>query len=412
MQKSNSQSGPVNRRTFLECSARNAAGIAAGAISLGAAKSPTDPIRLGVIGVGSQGLELARTAAMAPQTEVAAICDVDARSLAIAQQDLSRLQETKPVIVTDHQSLVSRDEIDAIIVATPDHWHKETGLAVLQSGKDLFLETPVAHTIAEGEEIAEAAAAAKRIVQVGLPQRSGAHFQSAVKLIQSGLLGKVHQAKAWAVHRRKSIGNCASSRVPMGVDYERWLGPAPHREFQANRFHGHWPWYWDYGSGELGLWGVHQLDVIRWALSLELPQQVFATGGKHSLRDDRETPDTLTVHYDYPGVDVVWEHRQWSNRGIEGRSSGVAFYGDLGTLVLDRSGWKLYDHHEERHAQASEIKQTQMNNFLQSVRFRTPPIVDIQEGQMSTILCHLGNMAYLQGRVLQFDSTNRVCPNV
>ncbi len=396
-----------NRREFLENSARNAAGIAAGAMSLGAARSPSDRLQVGVLGLGSQGMDLATAVTHTNRAEVVAICDVDVHVLAKAQHEIESQQSSKPVIITQHEQLVARDDLDAILVATPDHWHARMGSDVLLAGKDLFLETPVAHSIQEGESLCQLAGNTEQIVQVSLPQRSGVHFQSAVKLIRSGFLGKVHLAKAWAVHRRKSIGLCAETRPPLGVDYQRWLGPAPQAPFQPNRFHHNWPWFWDYGSGELGLWGVQHLDVVRWALDLNLPKKVIATGGKRSFHDDRETPDTLTVHYDFEDVEVVWEHRQWSNRGIEGRSSGAAFYGDLGTLVVDRSGWKVYDHHEDRHANASEIKQSQVDNFLESVRTRTAPVANLNDGQNSSVLCHLGNIASRLGREVTFDSDSK-----
>jgi predicted dehydrogenase len=348
-------------------------------------------------------MDLAAAVTHSNRAEVVAICDVDARVLAKAQHEIGSEQSSRPVIITQHEQLVTRDNLDAILVATPDHWHARMGADVLLAGKDLFLETPVAHTIQEGESLCQLAGETEQVVQVSLPQRSGVHFQSAVKLIRSGFLGKIHLAKAWAVHRRKSIGHCAETQPPLGVDYDRWLGPAPLTSFQLNRFHHHWPWFWDYGSGELGLWGVQHLDVVRWALDLNLPKSVIATGGKRSFYDDRETPDTLMVHYDFDDVEVVWEHRQWSNRGIEGRSSGAAFYGDLGTLVVDRSGWKVYDHHEERHANASEIKQSQVTNFLESVRTRATPIASLNDGQNSSILCHLGNIASRLEREITFD---------
>lgn len=398
-------SSNCNRREFLESSARNAAGIAAGSLSLGATRSPNQQLQVGVIGVGAQGLELAKSVTKDHNAVVVAVCDVDVRHMAAAQYELGTLQKHQPLIVQEHEALVSRSDLDAVIVATPDHWHLRMAGDVLKHKKDLFLETPVAHSIEEGAAIVELASNSARIVQVGLPQRSGTHFQTAVSVIRSGFIGKVHLAKAWATHRRKSIGRCATTKPPMGVDYSRWLGPAAKREFQANRFHHNWCWFWDYGSGELGLWGVQQLDLVRWALDLGLPGKVFAKGGLHSFADDRQTPDTLTVHYDFPGVEVVWEHRQWSNRGIEGRSSGVAFYGEKGTLIVDRSGWKVYDHPEERYDRPSEIKLTQMSNFLSSVRNRTTPVATIRDGQASSLMCHLGNLSYRRGEELTVEAS-------
>ncbi|QDT30841.1 Gfo/Idh/MocA family protein [Thalassoglobus polymorphus] len=400
---SESKSSQYNRRVFLENSARNAAGLAAGAMGLGVTSSPNERLQIGVIGLGSQGEELTEALSRTNMVEIVAICDVDARSLAYAQHEIANRQTSKPVAVGQHEQLLEKSDIDAVVIATPDHWHARMTADALLTGKDVFLETPVAHSIHDGERLCRLAEQTDRIVQVGLPQRHGTHFQSAIQLVQSGFLGKIHLAKAWAVHRRKSIGRCATSQPPMGVDYNRWLGPAEGRPFQENRFHQSWPWFWDFGSGELGLWGVHHLDVIRWALKLDLPNRVVATGGKRSFKDDRETPDTLSVHYDYPDVEVVWEHRQWSNRGIEGRSSGVAFYGDAGMLVVDRSGWKVYDHRQDGHADASDIKNSQMSSFVKSVSSRTAPVVGLRDGQNSSSLCHLGNIAYRLGREVSFD---------
>lgn len=392
-----------NRREFLENSARNAAGLAAGAIGLGAARSPHESLQIGIIGVGEQGRELAATLASVANNEIVGICDVDARQLSIAQHEIGSRQRSRPVAMMDYRQLLDKEAVDAVIISTPDHWHAPIAMDALQAGKDIFLETPVAHSIEAGEELCVTASQTSQVVQVGLPQRSGAHFQSAVRLVQQGVIGKIHLAKAWAVHRRKSIGCCRESQPPQGVDFQQWLGPAKVRPFQENRFHENWPWFWDYGSGELGIWGIQHLDMIQWALQLGLPRRVFATGGIRSFNDDRETPDTLTVNYSYDDVEVIWEHRQWSNRGIEGRSSGVAFYGDLGTLVVDRSGWKVYDHHQHLHAEASEIKKAQMTNFLRSVRLRTRPEANLCVGQRSSILCHLGNIAYRQNQQVIVD---------
>lgn len=402
----------LNRREFLENSARNAAGLTAGSLSIAAAHPRQGPIRIGMIGLGQQGYDLALRLAKEQDAEIVALYDIDVRPLARAQQEIHKTQATRPLILPNSESLLSRDDIDAIVLATPDHSHAVLAENVLRSGKDLYLETPVAHTLSEGEKLLQLSEQSGQIVQVGLPQRSGPHFQSAVSLIQSGFLGKVHQAKAWVSHRRKSIGYCAPASPPLGVDYKGWLRPVGQQPFYVNRFHKNWAWFWQFGSGELGLWGVHQLDLVRWALQLDLPQRVSAHGGLYSFKDDRETPDTLAVHYEFPELEVTWEHRQWSNRGIEGRSSGVAFYGELGTLIVDRSGWKAYDHPQEKYCGASEIHQSHLHNFLQAVRTRTQPVASMMDGQNATIMCHLGNLAYRSQQPLDFDPSTRKLLNI
>lgn len=406
------QSG-FNRREFLGNSARNAAGMAAGIFGLGTATSrtpgPNDTIHIGLIGLGQQGRELAGTLCQVPGVRITAICDVDVQALAAAQHEIEDVTGHRPVIITPHEKLLSRPDVDAVVIATPDHWHARMTIEALRAGKDVYLEQPVAHSITEGRAIAQVAGQTKRIIQTGLPQRSGAHFHSAVELLRSGEIGRVHLAKAWAVHRRRSIGKVASVPPPAGVDYERWLGPAAHRSFQPNRYHQNWTWFWDYGSGELGLWGVQLLDVVRWGLHLDLPGRVAATGGQRAFNDDRETPDTLTVQYEFPDVDVIWEHRQWSSRGIEGRTAAVAFYGEHGTLIVDRSGWKVYDGREGLYANTSEIRQTHVRNWIECIRTRQTPTADLAVGERSMLWCHLGNISCRLGREVRFDPLTFTC---
>lgn len=415
MTQSRQTGSEFNRRQFLGSSARNAAGVAAGMFSLGIAAgrsaSPNEELRIGMIGVGQQGRELAGELSQMSGVRVTAICDVDVHALAAMQHELHDHAGHRPAIVTDHEQLLTNRDIDAIVVATPDHWHAKMTIASCRAGKDVYLEQPVSHTVLEGREILQAAQQSGRIVQTGLPQRSGAHFQSAVELLRSGEIGRVHQARAWAVHRRRSIGKAADSAPPVGVDYERWLGPAAHRPFQANRFHQNWAWFWDYGSGELGIWGVQLLDVVRWGLNLDFPVRIAATGGQRALNDDRETPDTLAVQFEFPEVDVLWEHRQWSNRGIEGRTAAAAFYGEHGTLIVDRSGWKVYDGREGLFAQTSEIRRPHLQNWIDCIRSRRAPTADISIGERSMLMCHLGNISARLGREIRFDGQKLNCGN-
>lgn len=399
-----------SRRDFLGNSARQAAGVAVGVFGLGASASAADVINVGIIGLGPQGRELAGILAGMPGTRIAAICDVDAGALAVAQEELA-ISGSRPIAVTAHESLCERKDVDAVVIAAPEHWQARLAVDACRAGKDIYLEQPVAHSVAEGEILSRVAADAGVIVQTGLPQRSGAHFQSAVELLRRGEIGRIHLAKAWAVHRRRSIGRSAPSPPPAGVDYERWLGPAPEREFQANRFHQHWPWFWDFGSGELGQWGVQLLDVVRWGMNLDLPTRIAATGSNNAFRDDRETPDTMTVQFEFPGIDVVWEHRQWSNRGIEGRTAAAAFYGERGTLVVDRSGWKVYDGREGLYADSSEIRAPHLRNWLNAIRTRTVPTAPLEIGRKSMAMCHLGNIAWRLGREIRFDPVTMSCGN-
>lgn len=402
---------PLNRRQFLGSSAKNAAGVAAGVVSLSAAAAIAhgnlEKIRLAVIGIRNQGKELATSFASLPGASVTTLCDVDDSLFPAVIKSVEQLQGEgpgkTPKIERDFRRVLDDPEIDAVVIATPDHWHAVMTILACQAGKDVYVEKPVSHTIEEGTRMIAAARQYDRVVQSGLQQRSGAHFQSAIDYVRSGKLGRVRLAKAWTAHLRKSIGHKADCIAPQGVDYDLWQGPAPLKNFNPNRFHHNWHWNWDYGSGELGNWGVHMLDIARWGLEVTYPHQVSAQGGKHYFDDDQQTPDTLLANYSFPGKTIAWEHRLWSHQGIEGRSAAVAFHGDQGTLIVDRGGWKVYGQSESVTSDSSNCATPHHQNFLDSIRTRSRPTADIEIGHISTTLCHLGNIAYRVGRTVQFD---------
>ena len=406
----------VSRRQFLESSAKNAAGMAVGMVGLSAATvtaGASETIRLGVIGVRRQGRRLATELAALHDVEILTLCDVDDRVLPAALKSVAEVQARAVRTARDFRRVLDDPTIDAVIIATPDHWHAEMTIAACRAGKDVYVETPLTHTIAEGERIADVVRHTGRIVQVGLQQRSGTHFRSAVQAVQSGVLGAVKLARAWTVHRRKPIGFRKETPPPPGVDYNQWLGPAPRRPFNANRFHHNWRWFWDYGGGELADWGTHLLDVAAWGLGVSLPERIASSGGRYVLRDDRETPDTQMVSYHFPSADypddsrtILWEHRLWSDRGIEGRSAAVAFYGEQGTLIVDRGGWKVYGRNESLTSDGSELLSAHCRNFIDCIRSRREPAAPVDVGQISSTLSHLGNIAYRLGREVIFDPTH------
>lgn len=397
----------INRRRFLGQGAAGAAGMAASAVGIGhaaASDARSEQVRLGVIGVRSQGKALALAAAESPGVRVVSVCDVDESLRGRAAEAVAEAQHAQPRQVGDFRRMLDDPEIDAVVVATPDHWHALMTILACQAGKDVYVEKPISLTIAEGEAMLAAADRHDRVVQCGLQQRSGEHFRSAIDLVQSGEIGRVRLAKAWSVHRRQSIGHKADSTPPAGVDYDLWLGPAPEQAFNANRFHYHWRWNWDFGTGELGNWGTHLLDIARWGLQVDYPRRVAASGGRLYFDDDQQTPDTLNVTYTFDDATIAWEHRLWTQHGNEGRSAAVAFYGDQGTLVVDRSGWKVYDRSDSLTARASELKQAHLLDFARAVRTRRAPSCDLETGHISSALCHLGNIACRVGHEVTFDS--------
>ena len=397
-----------SRRQFLGSSAKNAAGVAVGVVglaeSVAAGRSP-DTVRLGVLGVRNQGRRLARAFAALPNVEIASLCDIDQRVLEKSQHEIDEIQGSCPRSEQDFRRVLDDDSVDAVVIATPDHWHAYMAVSACQAGKDLYLEIPVSHTVSDGRQIVAAAEAHGRVIQTGLQQRSSAHFRTAIEYVQSGKLGAVRLAKAWTAHARKSIGYQPDAACPQGVDYDLWLGPAAKRDFNPNRFHQNWRWNWDYGSGELGNWGVQMLDVARWGLGLGLPNRISAHGGQFHFQDDQQTPDTMSVQYAYDDALLIWEHRQWSNHGIEGRSAATAFYGDRGVLVVDRGGWKVYQTSDASSGVGKHRLNEHCQDFVRSVLDRSEPAADIRTGHLSSTMCHLGNIAFRVGRELRWDDS-------
>ena len=402
----------VSRRQFLGRSAQQMVGV--GVVGLTATTAAAkmsgrlnDRVRVGVIGVRNQGKILAGELAKLGDVEIRTLCDVDEAQFAPAIHAVVEAGQAVPSTERDFRRLLDDSSLDAVVIATPDHWHAPMTILACQAGKDVYLESPSTHFMAEGPLMSHAASQTGRVVQVGLQQRSGHHFRSAVEFLRSGRLGTVRLAKAWIVHRRRSIGRKIDCEAPPQVDYAQWLGPAPARGFNPNRFHFNWRWFWDYGGGELAHWGVHMLDVARWGLGVDLPIRISAVGGQYAFEDDQETPDTLAVQYAFDQKTILWEHRLWSSHGIEGRSSGVSFHGDQGTLVVDRGGWKVYDHNENITADASDLLTSHVRQFVDCIKTRQTPAASLQVGQMASAMCHLGNIAYRLGREISFDATSQ-----
>jgi predicted dehydrogenase len=298
--------------------------------------------------------------------------------------------------------------VTALVVAAPDHWHALATIWACQADKHVYVEKPCSHNLVEGRRMVEAARRRNRVVQMGTQRRSATHLGSAAELIRSGRLGRVPFARSWIAGNRPSIGRRADCPPPRGVNYDLWLGPAPLRPFNPNRFHYNWHWNWDYGTGELGNNGIHGLDVVRALLNLDAPNRVCAAGGKLYYEDDQQTPDTQVVTFDFPGTTVIWEHRIWSRTGLEGQSWGVILYGARGTLTFNDRGWQVADGIEasDRPGQA---ERPHLRNFLDCIRSGRRPNADIEEGHKSTRLCHLGNIAYRTGRALTFDARTETC---
>jgi predicted dehydrogenase len=390
----------LDRRHFLMTSAAALTALTAA----GAANGPNEKILLAVMGVRGRGKDLLRGFSAFPDAEIAYVCEPDANVVPAALKELAKHQTRVPKVEKDVRRVLEDKAVTALAVAAPDHWHALATLWACQAGKHVYCEKPASHNLLEGRRMVEAARRHECVVQIGTQRRSGPHYASAVEFVRSGKLGKVPFARAWIAGNRKPIGHKADGPVPEGVDYNLWLGPAPERPFNPNRFHYNWHWNWDYGTGELGNNGIHMLDLARWLLGLEAPERVTCGGGKYFYDDDQQTPDTQIATFDFPGTCLVWEHRIWSKTGFEGEPFGVALYGEKGTLIFDKKGWHVADGIEASDKPGPAEERLHLRNFLDCIKEARRPNADVEEGHKSTRLCHLGNIAWRVGRTLRFDA--------
>ncbi len=402
-----------SRRQFLGRSACQAATVAAGMVALApAGETATARVRIAIIGVRNRGRDLAGLFAANPRADVRVLCDVDPAVVGGAISTVTATGASVPHIEHDFRRVFDRPDIDAVVIATPDHWHASLTTQACTAEKDVYVEAPATWCLGEALPALAAAQRSQRIVQCGIQERSSDHIREAVDFLHAGKLGDVRFARAWVVHRRKPIPPKTSSPAPAGVDYQSWLGPAAERPFNLNRYHFNWRWFWDYGGGELAHWGTHWLDVARWGLDVEWPQRVSASGMIASVHDAAETPETLTAQFVYPQATLMWEHRLSSGFGVEGRSTGVAFHGERGVLVLDRGGWRIYDGEPAgATGSASLMQQQHVDNFLTCVLTRQQPACDLWQGVVSAGLAHLGNIAYRVGHEIQYDPVRGKCVN-
>src|SRR5262245_59201932 len=378
--------------------------------------SPNDKVTVGFIGTGRMGQSNLKTFLKHPEVEVAAVCDVYGPN----REAAAKIAGPRARTFIDFRKLLEMKEIQAVVVASPDHWHALHTIFACQTGKDVYVEKPVSVYLEEGRQMVEAARRYKRIVQVGTQQRSGLHFQEAVDLIRNGHIGKVSFIRTWNYGNSfpSGIGNPPNSDPPPDLDWDMWLGPAPKVPFNANRFGVHperfssFRWFWSYAGGMMTDWGVHLLDIVQWAMNVEGPSEIAAQEGKLYLQDNRETPDTLQVTYQYPGFVCVYENRECNGARLDGHSYGICFHGSLGTMFLDRAGFEILPEKTSKGVNQCEplaVKSSNNHNlahsrnFLDCIKSRQLPICDIEIGHRSTSVAQLGNVAYRTKSHLTWD---------
>jgi predicted dehydrogenase len=395
----------MNRRYFFQSAA-------AAAIGSRLVRAASDRLNVAVIGVRGRGKALTAGFAKLADVNVEYLVDVDERVIPAALAVVEKAGRKAPQVVKDMRRVFDDKSIDAVVIATPDHWHAPAAIMACDAGKDVYLEKPCAHNVREGRLVVDAARRNKRIVQHGTQARSREITRKAIDYVHSGKLGKVLMAKAWDVQKRDDIGHKADSPVPAGVDYDTWVGPAKWMPFNENRFHYTWHWNWNFGTGDVGNDGAHQIDMARWALGVEEPVEVSGAGRKLFFNDDQQTPDTVNVTFTYPDKLLMFEMRIWTPYAMEGVENGVAVYGSNGMLQIgkwDRLwGFKVFDEHGKvaLHEQSQGEDEAHVRNFVDCVRSRKAPNAEIEIGYRSVLHCHLGNIAARTGRTIRYDAKN------
>jgi len=364
-----------------------------------------------LIGCGGRGRNVAGVMARMPDISITRVCDPNQKRLAAAAKEL---QVNDQYAVADMRTVFDDPTVDAVLIATPDHWHAPAAILACNAGKHVYVEKPCSHNIREGRLLVEAARRNNRVVQHGTQVRSTHMMIEATKLLHSGLIGDVLAAKAWNVQRRRSIGFQQPSSPPAGLDYDLWTGPVPWIPYQTNRVTDGWHWWYHFGTGDIGNDGIHDLEYARWGLGVEgHPNHVAATGGKYFFDDDQEFPDTQHVSFEFnedgsQKKTLIYEQRLWSTNYPHNTDSGVEFYGTKGQMFLSRRGKIQVLGERNRPIEVKVKTQPQDTNshvadFFDAIRSERPPNADIELGHMTASLCHLGNIATRLQRSLQFD---------
>lgn len=425
------------RRDFIKKAGIGTAALTIGGVAKGfSAKSygrisgANDRISMAVVGIKVRGDQLAGFISKQKNAEVTYICDVDDRCIAQGIATVSKLDKPAPKGEKDFRKTLLDKDLDAIAVATPDHWHTPALILGVEAGKHVYVEKPICHNPHEGELAIAAAKKYNRVVQMGNQRRSAPEVIQAIKELHEGIIGRAYLGKAWYTARRKPIGVGKLAPVPAEIDYELWQGPAPRRPYKDNLIHYNWHWFWHWGTGEALNNGTHEMDIVRWGLGADFPSKVSSLGGRyHYSGDDWETPDTQLITIDFPGrMSAIWEGRSCNNKPIEGQGSGVVFYADKGSMEIKglggfRNEYAVYDENnklikEVKPGMADSQKGTtpdlvtdvasmvHMANFLDAIRVGKPSPSTAEMGFKSTLLQHLGNISIRVGRTLDIDPKN------
>ena len=418
------------RRDFIKTALTGAAAVSFGGILPGfSAKSyasilgANDKIKVAMMGVNARGLALATNFSLQPNCEITFVSDVDTRAAQKCIDRVEKNQGKRPKAQPDFRKALEQKDVDALVVAAPDHWHAPAAILASQAGKHVYLEKPASHNPNEGEILLRAANKYKNVIQMGNQRRSWPNVVAAINELKAGVIGKPYFAKTWYTNNRPSIGVGKSAPVPEWLDFDLWQGPAPRREFKDNLVHYNWHWFWHWGTGEALNNGTHMVDIARWGLGVDYPTKVTSAGGRYRYNDDWQTPDTQIINLEFGDkATITWEGRSCNGRSVEGSNVGVIFYGENGTLQID--GGNEYIIHDLKNKVIKHVKndvvidprnltnpsQTldafHIQNFFDGIRKGTSLNADILSGHISTLLVQLGNIAQRTGSALDIDPKN------
>jgi len=421
-----------SRRNFIKKVSAGSAGIAIGGTAFGFdARSykniigANNKIRVATIGVNSRGNSMGGTFATQKDAEVACVCDVDERTIPRAIKTIMDAgQANTPRSEKDCRKVLDDKSIDAIYIATPDHWHAPLTIMGCKAGKHVYVEKPLSHNPMEGELVIAAARKYNQVVQMGAQRRSAPVLTQGIQQLHNGIIGRVYFAKTWYTNTRKD-NFLKPGTVPSWLDYDLWQGPAPHVPYKDGLIHYNWHWFWHWGTGEALNNGTHEVDIARWGLGVDFPVRVTSVGGRYQYKDDWETPDTQVITMDYPGrVSLMWECRSSNGRKIEGEDRGIIFYGDKGSLDTGGDSYRIYDIEGKLISEVKSLaegKDIQGRNtaspssgldnlhaldFLDAIRNNHRPDCDAETGHKSVVAMHLGNISWRVGRDLKIDPEN------
>ncbi|WP_286760477.1 Gfo/Idh/MocA family protein [Salegentibacter sp. UBA1130] len=412
------------RRKFLQQTALATAGLSlsgsllANPISI---FSANDTVNFGVIGCKGMGWANIQAHLKLPNINCIALADIDQRVLDERSAQIKEISGKAPTQYKDYRKMLENKDIDAVIIGTPDHWHCLNMVDALQADKHVYVEKPLANSIEECNVMLDAGRKYNKMVQVGQWQRSGKHYDDAIKYVQSGELGQIRLVKCWAYQGwMNPVPVKPNSTPPDGVDYQMWLGPAPDRPFNENRFHFNFRWFWDYAGGLMTDWGVHEIDIALYAMGAKAPKSILASGGKFAYPNDAsETPDNLQTVYEFEDFNLLWEHATGIDGGNYGRTEGIAFIGNNGTLVVNRDGWEVIPEGENKNDEwVTKTKRIDLitpqenalenhaENFVSAIRVNDSSKLTcgVETGSIAAITAHMGNIAYKTGKKLYWNA--------